>query len=112
MTGLIRRYREFALISRDPVLFMSLLFCGLFLLIFVFFPLARAIASGFFNKEGLFDLKYFARYFDPITGRSMRRFSGTPSQMGVLSSVLGTLLGFMFAFAVVRCQIPGKRWCI
>ena len=30
--------------------------------------------------------------------------------MGVLSAVLGTLLGFIFAFAVVRCQIPGKRW--
>jgi hypothetical protein len=29
---------------------------------------------------------------------------------GGASAVLGTLLGFIFAFAVVRCQIPGKRW--
>ncbi len=49
--GLIRRYREFAQISRDPVLFISLLFCGLFLFIFVFLPLVRAIGSGFFPRK-------------------------------------------------------------
>ena len=107
--GLVRRYREFALISRDPVLFMSLLFCGIFLLIFVFFPLGRAIANGFISKQGLFDLKYFARYFDPYYGPEMQRVFVNTLEMGVLSAVFGTLLGFVFAFAVVRCQIPGKR---
>ncbi len=108
--GLVRRYREFALISRDPVLFMSLLFCGLFLLIFVFFPLARAIGAGFFSKEGVFDLKYFARYFDSYYGPGMREIFWNTIEMGVLSSVLGTLLGFIFAYAVVRCKIPGTRF--
>jgi iron(III) transport system permease protein len=108
--GLVRRYREFTLISRDPVLFMSLLFCGLFLLLFVFFPLARAISGGFFNKEGLFDLKYFARYFDAYYGPVNQQVFLNTLQMGILSSVLGTLLGFVYAFAVVRCRIPGKRF--
>ncbi len=108
--GLVRRYREFILISRDPVLFISLLFCGIFLLVFVFFPLARAISNGFFNKEGLFDLKYFARYFDSYYGPTNQQIFMNTLQMGLLSSVLGTLLGFIFAFAVVRCKIPGQRW--
>lgn len=107
--GIIRRYREFLLISRDPVLFMSLLFSGLFLLIFVFFPLARAISGGFFNTEGVFDLSYFARYVDSYYGPVMRQVFWNTIQMGLLSSVLGTLLGFIFAFAMVRCQIPGAR---
>jgi iron(III) transport system permease protein len=109
-SGLVRRYREFILISRDPVLFISLLFCGIFLLVFVFFPLARAISNGFFNKEGLFDLKYFARYFDSYYGPTNQQIFMNTLQMGLLSSVLGTLLGFIFAFAVVRCKIPGQRW--
>jgi iron(III) transport system permease protein len=108
--GLVRRYREFMLISRDPVLLMSLLFCGLFLLVFVFFPLARAIVGGFFDKAGQLDLKYFARYFDDYYGPLNRQIFGNTIVMGILTSVLGTLLGFIFAFAVVRCQIPGKRW--
>jgi iron(III) transport system permease protein len=107
--GLIRRYKEFTLIGRDPVLFISLLFCILFLVIFVFFPLARAISSGFYDKEGLFSIKYFARYFDPYYGPVMRTVFWNTIQMGVLSSVIGTLIGFIFAFAVVRCKIPGKR---
>jgi iron(III) transport system permease protein len=107
--GWIRRYREFALIARDPVLFMSLLFCGIFLLIFVFFPLGRSIANGFFNKAGAFDLKYFARYFDPYYGPVMQDVFKNTMVMGLLSSTLGTLLGFIFAFSVVRCRIPGKN---
>ena len=39
--------REFALIARDPILFISLLFCGLFLFIFVVFPLFRGTGNGF-----------------------------------------------------------------
>ncbi|NIV39859.1 MAG: hypothetical protein GWN58_63755, partial [Anaerolineae bacterium] len=36
--SLRRRYREFALIARDPVLMIGLLYCGLFLYIFVVYP--------------------------------------------------------------------------
>ncbi len=110
LKGLARRYREFALISRDPVLFISLLFCGLFLFIFVFFPLARSISGGFLSKEGSFDLSYFARYFDTYYGPGMRQIFLNTLEMGVLSSVLGTLLGFIFAYAMVRCRIPGSRF--
>ncbi len=106
---LIRRSREFSLISRDPVLFMSLLFCGIFLLLFVFFPLFRAIANGFMNNEGFFDLKYFARYFDPYYGPVLQEVFANTLIMGVLSAAFGTILGFIFAFAVVRCKIPGKN---
>ncbi len=108
--GLARRYREFALLSRDPALLISLLFCSLFLLIFVFFPLWQAISGGFFSKEGLFDLKYFARYFDAYYGPVMAAIFWNTLQMGLLSATLGTLLGFIFAYAVTRCQMPGARW--
>ena len=108
-SSLLRRYREFGLIARDPVLFISLLFCAIFLLLFVFFPLGRAIANGFVNKEGLFDLTYFGRYFDSYYGPVMRDIFANTLIMGVLSATFGTLLGFIFAFAVVRCRIPGKN---
>src|SRR5512137_175376 len=84
--GIVRRYREFALISRDPVLFIGLLFCGLFLTLFIFLPLARSISGGFFNQEGQFDLSYFARYFDAYYGPEMRVIFLNTLEMGVLSS--------------------------
>ena len=62
-TGLLRRYREFALTSRDPVLFIGLLFSGIFLFVFVFYPLLRTSANGFSDASGRLSLEYFGRYF-------------------------------------------------
>ena len=50
-SNIVRRAREFALIARDPVLLISLLFCGLFLFIFVVFPLFRGTGNGFLDAR-------------------------------------------------------------
>ncbi|MBN1921326.1 MAG: iron ABC transporter permease [Anaerolineae bacterium] len=105
-----RRLREFALIARDPVLLLSLVFCGLFLFIFVFYPLFKTTANGFFNAEGALDLKYFGRFFDNYYGPLSRRIFQDTMVMGLLTALGGTLVGFIFAYAVVRCNIPGRRW--
>ena len=64
LDDVVRRIREFTLISRDPVLFMSLLFSGIFIFVFVILPIFSTLSTGFFNKSGDWDLTYFARYFD------------------------------------------------
>ena len=108
-SGIIRRIREFSLIGRDPVLFMSLLLSGIFIAVFVIFPLYKSIAGGFISKEGNFDLTYFARYFDDYYGPGLRRAFTDTMLMGLLTAASGTLVGFIFAYAVVRCNIPGKK---
>lgn len=109
ISGITRRIREFSLIGRDPVLFMSLLFSGIFILVFVVFPLYRSVSGGFISKEGVFDVTYFARYFDDYYGPALRTAFADTMLMGLLSATFGTLVGFIFAYAVVRCNIPGKR---
>jgi iron(III) transport system permease protein len=108
-SGLIRRMREFALIGRDPVLSISLLLSGFFIFIFVVFPLYRSVAGGFFSNEGAWDITYFARYFDNYYGPALRRAFTDTMLMGLLTASAGTLVGFIFAYAIVRCEIPGKR---
>jgi len=107
-SGLKRRFREFSLIFRDPVLFMSLLFSGIFILVFVVFPIFQTIKGGFFNKEGAWDFTYFARYFDDYYGPAMRQTFYDTMKMGFLTAIFGTLVGFIFAYATVRCNPPGK----
>lgn len=108
-SSLIRRIREFTLIGRDPVLTISLLLSGIFIFVFVIFPLYKSIAGGFISKEGAFDLTYFVRYFDDYYGPSLRLAFGDTMLMGLLTAAAGTLVGFIFAYAVVRCRIPGKK---
>jgi len=104
-----RRIREFSLIGRDPVLSISLLLSGIFIFVFVIYPLYRSAAGGFVSKEGAWDVTYFARYFDNYYGPALRRSFTDTMQMGLWTATAGSLVGFIFAYAIVRCQIPGKR---
>jgi len=108
-SSFIRRFREFSLIFRDPVLFMSLLFSAFFIGVFILLPIIKAVSGGFISSEGIWDLKYFARYFDNYYGPNMRQSFYDTMTMGLLTAVSGTLVGFIFAYATVRCNIPGKK---
>lgn len=116
LASLQRRYREFALIARDPILMMGLLFCGLFLFIFVVYPLFRATANGFVDAAvsgpwyTRLSLKYFVRYFDAYYGPYSRWVFWNTLKMGLLTATGGTILGFIFAYTMVRCNAPGRRF--
>src|SRR5688500_7738642 len=71
--GARRRFQEFSLIFRDPVLFMSLLFSGIFIFVFVILPIVRTVSGGFISEEGTLDVSYFARYFDDFYGPGLRQ---------------------------------------
>ena len=108
--ALRRRYREFALIARDPVLMIGLLYCGLFLYIFVVYPLYMGTSNGFVDSDtGKLSGEYFTRYFDSYYGPRQQRILRDTILMGGLTATGGTLLGFIFAYTMVRCSIPGKR---
>jgi iron(III) transport system permease protein len=106
--GVTRRFREFSLIFRDPVLFMSLLFSGIFIFVFVLLPILRTISGGFFSEEGTLYLAYFARYFDSFYGPGLRQAFLDTMVMGLLTAIFGTFVGFIFAYASVRCNPPAK----
>lgn len=105
-----RRAGEFRLIARDPVLAMSLVLCSLFLFAFVIYPILRTAWNGFFDAQGNFSLHYFGRYFDSYYGPVSRRIFLNTMQMGVLTAAGGTLLGFIFAYTIVRCRVPGRKF--
>jgi iron(III) transport system permease protein len=71
--------------------------------------LYRSVAGGFISNEGAWDITYFARYFDNYYGPALRRAFTDTMLMGLLTASMGTLVGFIFAYAIVRCEIPGKR---
>jgi iron(III) transport system permease protein len=88
---------------------MSLLFSGIFIFVFVGLPIIRTVSGGFIAKDGTWDLTYFARYFDSFYGPSLRRSFMDTMTMGLLTAIFGTIVGFIFAYASVRCNPPGKN---
>ena len=72
------------------------------------------IVQGFFIADGkpnagAFNLDQFARYVNPTFMAQYWQIFVWTIQMGVLSAVGSTVLGFLFAYTVVRCNIPFKR---
>lgn len=108
-SGIVTRIREFTLISRDPVLFLSLMISGIIIFLFVILPIYRTVSGGFFSENGAFDLSYFARYFDNYYGPTLRQAFYDTMLMGLLTAIFGSLVGFIFAYALVRCNMPGKN---
>jgi iron(III) transport system permease protein len=58
---------------------------------------------------GELSLEYFTRFFDSYYGPRQRQILLDTLIMGVLTATGGTALGFVFAYTMVRCSIPGKR---
>lgn len=109
-TSLRRRAQEFRLIGQDPILAIGLLTIGAFVITFILYPLLRVVVQGFFDPQsGQLNLQYFKQYVDPYYAPYQWRVLRDTLIMGVSSAVGGTLLGFIFAYALVRCNMPFPR---
>ena len=105
-----RRWQEVRLIGQDPVLAVGLIAVSAFVFLFVALPLIRVIYQGFFDPvTGEFSLKYFQQFSDPYYGPYLWRVLANTLIMGLGAATGGTLLGFIFAYALVRCSFPFGR---
>ncbi len=105
-----RRWQEVRLIGQDPVLAVGLIAVTSFVFLFVALPLLRVIYQGFFDPvTGEFSVKYFAQFVDPYYGPYLWRVLGNTMIMGLGAATGGTILGFIFAYALVRCSFPFGR---
>lgn len=115
--NIVRRVNEFRLIAQDNVLSVGLLVVSIFVFLFIILPLFSVIVQGFFVPEvgtdpelaGKFSLEYFTRYFDPVHSRHQWNVLQDTMVMGLLTATFGTVLGFIFAYTAVRCNIPFPR---
>lgn len=105
-----RRWQEVRIIGQDPVLAVGLIAVSAFVFLFVALPLLRVIYQGFFDPvTGAFSLKYFQQFFDPYYGPYLWQVLANTMIMGLGAATGGTLLGFIFAYAMVRCSFPFGR---
>jgi iron(III) transport system permease protein len=109
--SLRRRAREFRLIGQDPILSVGLLAIGAFAITFIIFPLLRVVVQGFFDPAtGQLSLEYFAQWIDPYYRAYNWRVLQDTLTMGLLTATGGTALGFIFAYAMIRCSMPFPRF--
>ena len=90
---------------RDPVLAVTVAALWLLLALFVIYPLAMLVATAFYT-DGQLSLSTLGTLLGQPTTRAA--FSNS-LLLGTLVGVLGTAVGFVFAFTVSRANLP-TRW--
>jgi len=89
-------------VARDPLLLIVSLLTLASLLLFVVYPIACVVLQSFKPGEG-FSLSVYA---ETLKSAYLRKAFWNSLMMSGLTSLAGTLLGFAFAFAVVRAKVP------
>lgn len=101
----MEKYKEAYRLLHDPFLVFLIVIIFALLSLFIVYPLMRVLMTSLFY-QGEFRPRYFLQFFE-------RRYLIQPFlnslTVGALVSLLGTLIGFIFAYAVTRVDVPGKE---
>jgi iron(III) transport system permease protein len=94
------------LIWKEPLLLVLILAIFYFLLLFVAFPIFQVFKTSLVY-EGQFDLSNYlaifskSYYIQPFLNSML---------LGVCTACTGTFVGFVFAYAITRTPLPGKKF--
>jgi len=91
---------------REPLLLVGITLVSVFLFLFIVLPLFKIFQLSF-EENGRYSLKVFAELLSKSYNVQPLIHSLT---LGAAVSILGTVIGFIFAYAVTRVDIPWKRF--
>ncbi len=101
-----RAFGDIKRIARDPVLLLVASASLLSLIVFVAYPLLSVALQSLKTESG-FSLGNFV---DVVKSAYLRRAFYNSLMMSTLTALAGTLIGFAFAFAVTRANVPFKKF--
>lgn len=98
-----QHYKRFNAIFRDPLLAVVLLSMVLFVILTIILPLFAMVRESL-SADGL---PLFKRY---LGDRVYRNIIRNTLVMGTVVGIVGTAVGFLFAFVQVKLNVPFKRF--
>jgi iron(III) transport system permease protein len=100
------KIRELRLMAKDPLLLTVVLVIFASVILFILYPLFKVIIVSVF-PDGAFSLSMLGRV---VSSWHLRTAFLNSLLMGTLTAVLGSLVGFIFAFTITRTNIPCKKF--
>jgi iron(III) transport system permease protein len=99
-------FKSTLLLRKDPVLFGTIILIIISLFLFILFPLAKVCIVAF-QKDGKFS---FLNFKEAFGFWYYRQAFFNSILVGLLTAVIGTFVGFLFAYSIIRAKIPGKKF--
>ncbi|HOE75908.1 MAG TPA: iron ABC transporter permease [Rectinema sp.] len=94
-------------LARDPVLLAVILLVTASLAIFILYPLVEVATTSLDVGGGRLG---FGVYAEVVKSAYIRKALYNSLLMSTLTAIVGTIIGFIFAFAVVRAKVPLARF--
>ena len=95
------------MLAKQPLLLACIIFIFSILLIFIILPLFNVFKLAFSNEAGGVSVDNFAKV---IRNSSYRKTFFNSIKLGAIVAVISTTMGYIFAFAVTRTEMPGKKF--
>ena len=95
------------MLVRQPGLLLCIVAILAVLIIFCIFPVVRLFVATLTNEQGQLDLSNIRHIMEAT---NFFHSLGNSMLLGVTVAALSTLTGYVFAFAVTRTEMPGKRF--
>jgi iron(III) transport system permease protein len=101
----IQRMNEIKKLVKEPFLLLSILVIFYLLIVFVIFPIVQVFKTslsydGHFSLRNYTDVLKQSYYIRPLINSMI---------LGALVATIGTFVGFVFAYAITRTPMKGKR---
>lgn len=100
-------WKEFNMILHQPVLMITIILILAVLAVFVLYPIFRIIRLGFTDEEGALSLVSLMKIFG---SRSYRTIFWNSILLATVVGALSTVVGYIFAYAYTRTNMPGRRF--
>ena len=105
-TGISRAIGDLKRVARDPLLLAAGILTLASLLLFVVYPILSVAIQSLKTDSG-YSLK---TYGEVAASAYLRKAFWNSLRMSALTALAGTLVGFAFAFAVARANVPLKKF--
>lgn len=102
-----QRRKEFAMLARQPGLLACIIAVIAILVLFCIYPVVRLFLATVTNDAGQLDLSNVSHI---VSSTNFFTSLANSLVLGVTVAVLSTVIGYVFAFAVTRTDMKGKRF--
>ncbi|RKX51463.1 MAG: iron ABC transporter permease, partial [Thermotoga sp.] len=100
-------FKQLRRLLNEPLLFTTILAIWILLIIFIIFPILLVIIKSLTGPNGEWSLRV---YRDIVTKVYFRRPFFNSLKLGVTVASIGVIIGYIFAYAVTRVNLPFKRF--
>jgi len=103
----LKRRNESKMIMRQPLLLAAIILSVVLLLLFVCYPLVKVLIYSLTDESGNFSL---SNLISILTTPRYGKVFGRTMLLGLVVAVIATFIGYVFAYAVTRVNVPCKKF--